>query len=335
MNWRLVKWGSVAVLVSLRTTLPVAASATNRSIDSRLRSEKNAIHFPSGLMEGPTFISPPRPCTSSGVRPISAGGVVAARIGAYAWRMDACQSADSSFESMPSTSLNTTRRSPEAAAMDIIRLMTSSPNRAADIRPERLPPSIGEIFRVVELVDRRELVLARRVAEPYRRVGIDRANGKVFGHAFDEPQRQLGAGVRSLLRRRGAHDDVELKRVDELVADDVVGVGERARQRQDNPAPQRFGDAAGAFPKLSGDHVGLLEVRVGRVQDERLPAAQLVRKQLLEPCVPPLGHTGGDVDPFPFARVEIDIEVLSFQHLEVELLILDFVAPEVLGGGRR
>ena len=40
--------GSVAVLVSLRTIFPVAASARYRSVENRLRVERNAIHCPSG-----------------------------------------------------------------------------------------------------------------------------------------------------------------------------------------------------------------------------------------------------------------------------------------------
>ena len=60
------------------------------------------------------------------------------------------------------------------------------------------------------------------------------------------------------------------------MADDVIGVGERAAERQDDAAPQRFGDAAGALAELALDRVGLLEVGMRRVEDERLPAAQLM-----------------------------------------------------------
>ena len=61
MNCRLEKCGSVAVLVSLRSTLPVSASAMNRSIEKPVRSDRNAISLPSGLIAGPTLRSPPMP----------------------------------------------------------------------------------------------------------------------------------------------------------------------------------------------------------------------------------------------------------------------------------
>src|SRR5262247_2001212 len=80
MNWMLDTCGSVAVLVSLRTTSPVAASATYKSTDSSPRDDRKAIHFPSGLIVGPTFI--PVLCSVPLMtgRPAPDGGVVAARI---------------------------------------------------------------------------------------------------------------------------------------------------------------------------------------------------------------------------------------------------------------
>jgi hypothetical protein len=56
--------------------------------------------------------------------------------------------------------------------------------------------------------------------------------------------------------------DVELERMNEFVADDVVGVAERAAHREDDPPAQRFGDAACSLAQLSLDGVGLLEVDV-------------------------------------------------------------------------
>ena len=81
---------------------------------------------------------------------------------------------------------------------------------------------------------------------------------------------------RSRPARRRARGDVELERVHELVADHVIGVGERTAERQDDAAPERFGDAARAFAELARDGVGLLEVRMRCVEHERLTPAQLV-----------------------------------------------------------
>ena len=121
----------------------------------------------------------------------------------------------------------------------------------------------------------------------------------------------------------------------ELVTDHVIRVGERPAEWQDDAAAERLGDAARALAQLAGNGVGLLEVGMRCVKDERLPAAQLMREQPLQAGVPPFRHTGGDVNPFTFFRVEVDVEMLGFQHLKVELLVLDFIAAEVLRRGRR
>ena len=148
---------------------------------------------------------------------------------------------------------------PDAAAAVSIGFDRIVAPAAADVRPERLAPAVREVLRVVQFLDRGQLLLARRVAHPHRGVRIDRADREVLGHPFDEPERQaLGAVLARL--PVGTRRDVVLKRVDELVADDVVGVADRSAERQHDPAPRRFRHAAGAFTELTLDGVGLLEV---------------------------------------------------------------------------
>ena len=122
---------------------------------------------------------------------------------------------------------------------------------------------------------------------------------------------------------------VVLKRVDELVAEHVIGFGKAAGERQDDAAAIAFGHAAGPFADLAED-VGLLEVRMGGVEDQRLPAAQLVLQHLRQPRVPALGHPRRDPHRRFFFRVVVDVEVLGGEHLEIEALVLDLVAAEVL-----
>ena len=43
---------------------------------------------------------------------------------------------------------------------------------------------------------------------------------------------------------------------------------------------------------------------------------------------PPLSKTRAEINPFAFARIEIDIEVFGLEHLEVEILVADFVLPK-------
>jgi hypothetical protein len=80
MNSMLDMCGSVAVLVSLRTISPVAASAIYKSTDSSPRDDRKAIHFPSGLIAGPTFMPVLWSLPLMTARPAPDGGVVAARI---------------------------------------------------------------------------------------------------------------------------------------------------------------------------------------------------------------------------------------------------------------
>ena len=57
-------------------------------------------------------------------------------------------------------------------------------------------------------------------------------------------------------------------------------------------------------------------------------------KQAGEALVPTFPHARGVFDGFPFFGIEVDIEVGRLQDLEVEGLVLDLVAPEVLAGRR-
>jgi hypothetical protein len=95
MNWMLEKCGSLAVLVSLRTTRPFDVSAMKTSTDSRERVEMKASQRPSGLSAGPTFSSAlnafPR---TSASRP-SSSRPTAISTGADTLRIAACQSFDS------------------------------------------------------------------------------------------------------------------------------------------------------------------------------------------------------------------------------------------------
>jgi hypothetical protein len=76
-----------------------------------------------------------------------------------------------------------------------------------------------------------------------------------------------GGGVRRTRIR-----DVVLKCVDELVAEHVIGGVERPGERQNDPPLIGFGHTAGAFTKVSFDHVRLTELRTAAVEHERLPA---------------------------------------------------------------
>ena len=67
-----------------------------------------------------------------------------------------------------------------------------------------------------------------------------------------------------------------MKGVDELMAEHVVGFAESHREGQHHAALAVLGDAADAVAEEAWDDVGLREVRVARVQHDRLALAERV-----------------------------------------------------------
>ena len=132
-----------------------------------------------------------------------------------------------------------------------------------------------------------------------------------------------------------ADRDVVLERVDQLVADHVIGFGEAGAGGQHDAAAQAFGDAAGAFAHQRGDDVGLLEVRMAGVEHERLPAAEMMIEHARQAGVPALRHARHVIGERLLFFVVIDVEVLGLERLEVEGVVLDLVPSEVLRFGGR
>ncbi len=198
---------------------------------------------------------------------------------------------------------------------------------AGDVRPQRLAVSIRKVLGVVELIDGRQLLAPRRLPHPHRGVRIDRADGEVLGHALDEPERQRQRAGRA--RAHVGAGDVVLERVDELVPEHVIARLDRPGERQDDTSFVSLCYAARPFAQIPLDRIGLPEVRATRIEDERLPGAQLMIQQLGQSRVPALRHAGGQLRGLLFLRVIVDIEVIGLQHLEVELLVLNLIAAEV------
>src|SRR5262245_16216047 len=113
----------------------------------------------------------------------------------------------------------------------------------------------------------------------------------------------------------------------------MVCVGKRTSERQHDAPLDTLGHAAGALANIAANHIGLLEFNVRTVQDERLAPPQFVLEQAPEAHSPSFGESSRDVDARAFARIEINVKVLSLQYLEVERSILNFVAAKVLGRG--
>ena len=96
------------------------------------------------------------------------------------------------------------------------------------------------------------------------------------------------------------------------------------------------GDPADSFRNETGRNVRLLEVGMGGIQDDGNVLFDLVPKNPRETDVGAFGHPRSAHRGFLFRLVEINIEVLGLHHFPFEILVLNFVLPELsgsLGGG--
>src|SRR5262249_13755220 len=85
--------------------------------------------------------------------------------------------------------------------------------------------------------------------------------------------------------------------------------------------------------ELALDRIGLLEVCVRCIQNERLASAQLMSKQLLEARVPPFCEPGRDIHTILLGWIVVNVEVIGFQDSKIEFLVLNFVLAEILRSG--
>jgi hypothetical protein len=69
---------------------------------------------------------------------------------------------------------------------------------------------------------------------------------------------------------------------------------------------------------------------VVRVEDERLRRLELVLEHAREALVPALRHARRLLHGLFFGGIEVDVEVRSLEDAEAEVVVLDFVASEVL-----
>ena len=204
------------------------------------------------------------------------------------------------------------------------RTITPAP---ADIRPQGLAVPVREEPRVrVELVDGRELLPFRRVAQPHGRQRIVAAEREILGHAFNEPERKR---VEALEATRSRFRYTVLKHVHQFVAKDVVVVRVDAGKRHHHTRPQTFGHATSAFRQFLTDDVRLLEVRLVGVEHDGL-AVERVAEAVRMARIPALGHAPRIVHDERLGGIEIQVEVRRPHDAEVELLVLDLVAAEVL-----
>ncbi len=197
------------------------------------------------------------------------------------------------------------------------------------MRPKRLPEAVRQVVAVqIHLGDRAQVPGQHGIAQPRFRVGVQAPDGQVLGHALEEPERRLKF-QRIELAGQAPGDHVVLKGVHHLVGEHVLEIGVRTGKRQDDPPLGEFGDAAGPLGDEAGQGVGLLELAVRRVEDDRLPLLELVAEDTAQADVRALRHARCIEGRLPFSGIVVDVEVGRLQDLEVEHLILQLVAPEL------
>ena len=153
-----------------------------------------------------------------------------------------------------------------------------------DVRDQSVPKLVGKHLQ--EVVRGRELAFNGAVAEPHRRLGVDRTEREILGHPFAKPERGIGAqdaldpGTAS-----AARPDVELELVGHFVREDMLVVGIGAGERKGIPMPQEVGETAGAFVDVPATQVGLLEVAVRGIQNDRLSVLELMVEDSRKPGV--------------------------------------------------
>jgi len=111
---------------------------------------------------------------------------------------------------------------------------------------------------------------------------------------------------------------------------DVVGILVGARQWHDDAFLEALRDPAGAFPDGTANSIGLLEVRIVGIENDGLALVELAQEGPAVALVPPLGHARGILHRLPFFGVQIEFEMVRFERLELEVVVLHLVATEIL-----
>lgn len=152
--------------------------------------------------------------------------------------------------------------------------------------------------------------------------------GEVLWHPLDGADGVLGGPASA-----PGGGDVVLEGVDQLVPQDVIRLRIGRRQGHDHAVPHALRHAARSLGKEPGNRVGLLEIRLVGVDQNRLLLLERIAEGPGESLVPPLGHpTEVTHDPLSLPFVEVDVEVGRVEDAEVEIVALDLVAAEVLTG---
>ena len=115
----------------------------------------------------------------------------------------------------------------------------------------------------------------------------------------------------------------------------VIGFAEPRGERQHHAAGEVIRESADAVADHLRDDRGLGEVRVARVQNDRLAPRELVIERDRESRVPTFGELSGDPRRIVFRSVVVDVEVRGLEDRECKAVVLNLIPAEILRIGRR
>jgi hypothetical protein len=133
--------------------------------------------------------------------------------------------------------------------------------------------------------------------------------------------------------------DRELEDVDQLVVDHVLEFRVGARVRKHHAPLRELGESLHALGEEAGADVGLLEVLVRGIDDQRDRLRDLVLEFPLEVLIAVLGERERQAGERLLLRVIEDLHVLAAQRLPLKRVVVDLVLAERerlgVGKGRR
>ena len=125
-------------------------------------------------------------------------------------------------------------------------------------------------------------------------------------------------------------NDVVLENVSQLVDEDIAELVEIAGKGDDHAEAQRLGKAGDAGRQKVGKDIGLLELVVRLIDDDRRPVRKVVVQNLADVIVPFFEVLDGPHGQILEFRLKVKLYVLAFEDLPLEVSIADFVFPKSL-----
>ncbi len=194
---------------------------------------------------------------------------------------------------------------------------------AMDLTADRIDDPAGDIGELAQ----RGKPAAQRQVPHHHLVPRVLTSGPELRQPLGPPEREIEAAVTGGLEIRLAQQ-VELEDVHHLVPERVPKLGEVPAEREGDPPLEEVGGAEQPFRWGERQDVGLLEVRVRRVDHERHPLGHVVPELDGQRVVARLGMGQGRGRELGFRGIVVEIHVRAAKDAPVQLAILDLVLAE-------